>query len=150
MIILRQANIDDAKKILDWRNDPVVRKNSFNSDVIDWSLHLLWLEEVLKDANRYLFIILNENDVEIGQVRFDTHENEAEISITLDKNFRGRGYGTKSIKYSSEKFLKENKQLQRIIARVKTENKLSLDVFKKAGFSEMNCSNLTVYMKFEL
>lgn len=150
MIILRLANINDAKKILDWRNDPVARNNFFNKEIVELDQHLLWLEKVLHDANRSLFIIIDENNIEIGQVRFDVNMDEAEISITLDKNYRGKGYGAESISYSTNNFLKENKKIKRIIARIKPENSVSVNAFKKAGFAEVGGDNSAICMKFEL
>ena len=150
MITLRPANMGDAKKLLDWRNDPAARNNFFNSEVVEFDQHLSWLKKVLRDANRHLFIILNENNKEIGQVRFDVNADEAEMSVTIGKDFRGRGYGTEAIKDSAAKFLAENKKFTKIITRIKLKNKLSLAAFEKAGFVEVSRDSAAVCMKFAL
>ena len=38
-VSLRETNSKDIKKIFEWRNDPKVRDNSFNSDEIKWEDH---------------------------------------------------------------------------------------------------------------
>ncbi len=48
-IALRRAALDDARRLLDWRNDDSVRLVSLNSAPIAWSDHLAWLQRKLAD-----------------------------------------------------------------------------------------------------
>ena len=41
-IYLRLVDDKDMKLLFDWRNDEVVRKNSFSTEPIDWEEHVSW------------------------------------------------------------------------------------------------------------
>ena len=150
MISLRPATIEDSRDLLDWRNDPVTRQNSFQQDEISLENHINWLEKVLSSSDRYLFIIQNDTNQNIGQVRFDQEDDRAEISLGLARTFQGRGYGVESIKYSSQKFLEDHKDITKIIAKIKEENDPSIGAFLKAGYQKYKQEEGVVEMKFEL
>ena len=52
MIRVRHANRGDAKRLFEWRNDPVTIKNLRSKRAVTWGGHLKWLPETLarKDA----------------------------------------------------------------------------------------------------
>ena len=45
-----------------------------------------------------IFIAEDGQGDEVGYVRFDISKGEAEISVSIDKNERGKGYGIEIIK----------------------------------------------------
>ncbi len=132
---LREAAIDDAKLIFDWRNDPLVREVSFSSDEITWESHLNWFKRTLENPLRKIFIgLYQKNSEPFGQVRFDSKDNEAEISIVIAPDHRGKGLGLFLINEGVLKISGLNTNLQKIIAYIKPTNIASKNVFKKAGF----------------
>ncbi len=143
------VTMDHADLLLAWRNDPVVRQNSWNQEVISVDEHRRWLQRIIKDPKSRAFIILNESRQPIGTVRFDVQGDDAEINITIAQEFRGYGYGTSAIEYSCRSFLRQKPFLKRILARIKEKNEASLKAFKKAGFVEMNRSDGVVHLIFE-
>lgn len=99
-MIFRKANINDAKALLSWRNDPDTRANSLSTDPIDWEEHLVWLDNSIRNPNRHLLIALNEDEQEVGTVRFDFLPAPAgayEISWTVAPKWRRKGIGTKMV-----------------------------------------------------
>jgi len=130
-IKIRDANISDANLIYEWTNDPLTRKNSFNSKQIEWEDHIKWLEMKIKDEKYFIYIFEAENKP-IGMVRFESNEY-AVIGVTIAPDFRGKGFGSEIIKLGCERFSLTNKQ--KILAYIKTANSSSIKVFQKAGFS---------------
>lgn len=146
---LKPALIGDFDLLLEWRNEPETRKNSFHQDIVDRETHGKWLEGVLKDPNRELFILQNEAHTPIGQIRFDIEEGRAEVNVSIGKEFRGMGYGSDAVQYGTERFLSEHTAVGRVLARVKEENIGSLKAFARAGYRELSREGGIVSLVFE-
>ena len=132
MLKIRKANIGDINTYFNWANEEEVRKLSFNSSKILYSEHQIWYKKNLLDNDcfMYLFFI----STEIGQVRIQKiPTNGAIINISIDKNFRGMGYGVHMLKMSIELFRKTYPSIV-INAYIKTENVASKIIFEKSGF----------------
>jgi RimJ/RimL family protein N-acetyltransferase len=130
-VTLRPVKKTDFKKILEWRNEPEVRGQMFNSKLISWSEHATFWNKIIEDKRKYGFIISAEGE-DCGVIRFDVENNEAEIDIFISKKFHGKGIGTKAL----EKSIKEAKKLnlRSINARIKPQNYSSIKAFEKNGF----------------
>lgn len=140
MIYLREVEYKDSQILFNWANDLDVRRSSFNSNEISLESHIQWFEKKLKDNNSYIFIICNDKENDIGQIRLDIEKNKALISYSLDKNFRGLGIGKKVLTLMKEKF----KDIT-LIGRVKYNNISSIKSFENAGFKRFNKDN---YIEF--
>jgi len=93
MVTLRLAERRDAGDLLAWRNDPVTRANSRNTDEIAWEAHVAWLDRALADANRRLWIAERSGE-SLGTVSASRDDGaEVEVSITVAPAMRGRGAG---------------------------------------------------------
>ena len=133
---IREANIDDSNDIFEWRNDPITRQMSFNSDVVTFSTHNKWFENSLYNKNRYLFIA-EEEGRKISVIRFDIKEEKstAEISINFNPMERGKRFSSKVILKSISYFnIIDNKRIKTIIAKIKKKNIASKRSFMKCGF----------------
>ena len=75
----------------------MVRAQSFSSEVIPYETHCNWFKQKLVDAKSTLLII-EIDEVPAGIVRFDEKEDGAVIGVSIDKDFRGKGLGSKFIK----------------------------------------------------
>lgn len=133
MLKLRQVSEEDCRLIWTWANDPEVRAVSFSSDAILYEDHFTWFESKLNDPSCYFFIAENSNDEPVGQVRYEREGTEATISISLDRKFRGKGYGPSLLRFASQKFF-ETADVEVIHAYIKEGNEASVGAFKKAGF----------------
>lgn len=133
-IHLRPVFPEDCSLLWEWANDPVVRACSFSSESIPWTQHLEWFESRRKDPNTVHFIATNKESCPIGQVRFDIHGTEAEISLSLCESFRGRGFGTKLIRLAVGELFRITPSVVTVQAYVKPTNQASIRAFEKAGF----------------
>lgn len=130
MLRVRFANIDDIKQVFELSNDEMVRKNSINKEKILWQNHVLWYEDRIKRTNEPFYVVEDENQNFIAQVRFDV-KDENIISISLASEYRGKGLSAQIIKICSEKFNKRP-----VIAYVKEKNVPSLKAFLRAGYEK--------------
>ena len=91
----------------------------------------LWLERVLLDADVALYVAYDdERGVDVGTVRLDRRgDGEAEMSITVDPDERGRGYSRDLIARGIEAAGNV-----RVVARIKPGNTRSLRAFRALGF----------------
>lgn len=129
---LRKSNFEDWRTLLDWRNDPVSRKNSFTENEISETEHINWYKESLKNDKRE-FYILEENSTPIGVIRSDKcKSDEFVLSWNISSKFRGKGYGNIIL----ELFLKNKKGT--FIAEIKPDNLPSILIAEKNGFKKEN------------
>jgi UDP-2,4-diacetamido-2,4,6-trideoxy-beta-L-altropyranose hydrolase len=135
-IRLRQVGEGDVRLIWEWANDPTVRAASFSSEPIPWEQHRQWFRAKLNDPDCVFYIAIDEEETPIGQVRYDVSGHEAVVSISLDVNFRGKGYGSAIIEFAARK-LYRTVGAKLIHAYVKTDNEASISAFLKAGFKKM-------------
>ena len=133
-IQMRRTEISDLDIYYKWVNDDKVRVNSINSEFIEYSSHVQWFnDKVCSDFSfMYIFYFESSNSL-LGQVRIDKFEKENIIDISVDKNFRGRGYSVYMLNLSTidffQKFPKES-----VTAYVKKENFSSIKQFSRAIF----------------
>ena len=135
-IRLRRVREEDGRLIWEWANDPSVRAVSFSSEPILWEQHLKWFQSKLNDPGCVFYIALDEEDVPIGQVRYDVKDGEATVSISLGSSFRGKGYGNEIIELSSRKLFKAL-NAKSIHSYVKTDNEASVEMFLEAGYKNV-------------
>jgi len=133
-VTLRPAVLEDCRRLWEWRNEQATREASFSSQSIPFEEHAQWFASKLSDPHMRIFIAAGNHGYEIGYVRFDIIEEEAKISVSIDKNERGKGYGVAVIKNGSDHLLM-TEPLQRIIAHIKTNNPASVVAFERAGFT---------------
>jgi RimJ/RimL family protein N-acetyltransferase len=132
---MRPAEIDDIKDLFTWNNHPLARKNSFRSEPIAWDEHKKWFNERMADAKTTIYILCT-NDEKLGSVRFEEKRKGIRISVMLNPDYIGKRLGAELIRKGIEKYVKEKKPDQPIIAEVKGDNVSSKKAFLKAGFTE--------------
>ena len=134
-ITLRQVRRDDCALLWDWANAPEVRAASFSSEPIPWEEHMRWFESKINDENCFFFLAVNQQSAPIGQVRFDREGEEAIISVSIAKEFRGMNYGILVIEMAS-RTLFEIANISQINAYIKKDNDISKRAFVSAGYEE--------------
>jgi RimJ/RimL family protein N-acetyltransferase len=132
-ISLRNAVPSDIRKIFYLSNDPLVRLNSSVSTVIKWEEHKNLFTKKLKYIN-HLFLLFHFRDKLIGQVRYIVKNNEAEISISVHKRFRGKKISGKMLSLSQKVIIKEYPNVSKIKATAKDFNEASQKIFLNAGY----------------
>lgn len=144
-LVLRFATIEDAQLLLDWRNDPIARENSFSSEIVKYEEHIKWYNAVLNDPNIYIYI-LEYDGKPIGQTRFSIENNTADISYYIATEYRGHGYATKMMSLAEKKMFDLNSNII-FEAEVKLGNIASQKVFKKLKYELIKAGDILVFQK---
>ena len=149
----RNATIDDLDIYYKWANQPSVRMQSFNSELINFEDHVSWFKKKLNDTN-CMMLIFSIDEAKVGQVRFQEEDEEFSIiNISISEEHRGMGYGVMILNIATEiYFSKYPKKL--IKAYVKKENIASNTFFKNAKFilqDETNFNSIKsyIYVKYQ-
>ncbi len=132
-IYLRFAEKEDCRDLFEWRNDETTRKYAFSDEPIRYENHKEWFERSLEKRSRVMLIAFNEDLEKTGQIRFDKHENYAEIDIAVAPDFRGRGIGTSILQKGAKTYM-SNFDAEFLLAKIKYENTASIRIFEKCGF----------------
>lgn len=129
---IRKVSRSDCRLLWMWVNEPEAIANFFSSRAIPWEEHVQWFETKIHDPNCHIFIGVRA-DGEIGQVRFEVSHEEAEVSISVDRRWRGQGNGERLLELGIEALLRETR-VRRIHSHVKPSNRSSLRLFEQCGF----------------
>lgn len=125
---LRKAKISDAKLLFRWFNDVDVRNNSFIQDYTTFENHLKWFSKKINNSDTSIFILSNGFN-NIGQIRIDYEKDYWLIDYSIDREYRGMGFGKIIIKLLLKKC--NNFKFRAV---VKKDNLASINVFLKTGF----------------
>ena len=122
----RLATIQDAETLLLWRNDLATRRASHNTEKVEVESHVVWLNEVLQNPERRLFIA-EEDEVPVGTVRADFSMGAWDLSWTVAPCARGKGVAKKMVAEIASR-IKDP-----IRAEVKIDNLGSAKIAENAG-----------------
>lgn len=138
-MMLRPATMDDAKAVLEWKNDPLALAMSKNTKPISVAGHMAWFEQSLAGAFREI-LIAHEDARPVGMVRFDRDDDDLYVSINVAPAERGRGYGRRMLDMA----LSPN---QSYVAEIRPENTASLRLFAGCGFRRVDTEGAFVRME---
>ena len=133
-LTIREATFEDAQIIFDLSNDEEVRNNSINKNRIKWEEHLKWLKNKLEDSGYKIYLFYMEN-VFVGQVKFEINVQEAVISISILKEFRGHGLAHSMLERSIQNLISQFNIIKTITAYIRQNNIASTKSFSKIGFT---------------
>jgi UDP-2,4-diacetamido-2,4,6-trideoxy-beta-L-altropyranose hydrolase len=133
---IREVSVDDCKQLWEWANDHSVRTLSFSSEPIPWERHVEWFRSKINNPACVLQIAMYGNENPAGQIRYDLDGDQAVVSISLDRAFRGKGYGSLLIRRSAQKLF-ATRAVTIIHAYVKRTNQTSTRAFEKAGYQDV-------------
>src|SRR3989344_633252 len=117
-------------------NQPSIRSASLTSQKILPLDHNKWLANKLVDKNCF-FLVAKYNSQLVGQIRFDRSDaSDASpvLSISLDKNYRQMGFGSRLLSSGLQKLTLYWPEAKSVKAFVKIENKPSQKFFSKNNF----------------
>lgn len=125
----------DSEFIFQLRNAPDVRNLAQNSEIIPIESHQAWFQDRILVIKEQPFWVVAHNGDRIGYVRFDKGPvQKFFISIAISEKFRGRGLGGVALNKSISKF-QSAFPFEKIGAVIHVENKASIQIFTKAGFT---------------
>ena len=131
-VVLRPAKLKDKCLLFKWFNskDSLDIKIKTDNKII-FTNHVRWFEERLKDNNTFIWIIENNKNKSIGQIRFQySEEKYFDIDIYIVDRYRKLGVASKALKRAENIF--NTKPLRAI---VKKNNYSSYLFFDRNGYS---------------
>lgn len=146
VIIFKKVSFSDCDLLFRWANDVDVRENAFNTESIMYENHVAWLKRKTTEILTEMFIVYVD-EKPIGQIRIEMNDfGEGEISYSIDKGERGKGYG--SLLLSEIVVLFANKKEHKVnclTGKVKFNNIASQKAFLKANFIERKTEDYWIY-----
>lgn len=137
-IYLRRVKETDMKLLFDWRNNELVRKNSFCMDPVEWNEHVKWFNTTLVKSS-VLFFILICKEQEVGQIRIDLElDNTAIINYSIAEKYRGLSYGKQILHLAETELYERFKNKYMLKALVKENNISSQVAFERLGYILQN------------
>lgn len=135
----RRVTSSDSRMLFEWRNDPVTRRRSRNTEPITWESHQSWLAHTISSSGRLLLLVECEGKP-TATVRFDRIETEGrhegyEVSITLAPESRGLGLAAESLRSSEAAILLETPGSVRLFATIHEDNPASYRLFARARYT---------------
>ncbi len=147
---LRALELDDYKKIVNWRNDTEITDLlGGNRFYVSSQREKEWVEDAIRnDRNNLHLVICNDNKEALGLVNLtniDYQNKKAEFSIMIgDKKSQGKGIGKQStilmLKHAFE-FLNLNK----VWLTVLTSNTIAIKLYEKIGFQNEGILRQEIY-----
>ena len=134
-ISLRGVQANDMQDLFNWRNHPDIRKNFFNTKSISWDDHEKWFKKKIKDKKTKIYMAYYQKQ-KIGAIRFEDTGDEIKVSVMLNPEYLGKGFGSKIIRMATEIFIKERNPEKTVCAKIKVDNVASIKAFQKAGYKE--------------
>lgn len=145
---VRPARLNDAQMMFDWRDHSATRAVSGTHDPLVWEEHIAWLERVLADPARPLYIG-EIGGSPVGVIRFDfapqradDEAARAEVSLYCDPALHGLGLGP-ALLLAGE--VAANPAI--VDATVLAGNHASRALFEKCGYA---ASGPTAFVKHRL
>jgi len=132
-IYLKKAEWLDVDLLFKWTNDKEVRENSFHSDKIFYDKHIEWYRNCLKSNNTDIFLCYLDAEP-IGQVRLNFTSDGAQISYSISKEYRGKGFGKIIIQLVEAEVVNNRLEIKNLFGSVKIDNIASQRVFESLGY----------------
>jgi UDP-2,4-diacetamido-2,4,6-trideoxy-beta-L-altropyranose hydrolase len=145
---IRAAASGDRSLVWKWRNDPVTRANSRNSNILSRDDHDAWYAETMVSSDHLMLIGVVENEP-FGVARFDrTAGSEFEVSINLASHRRGAGLGRRLLSCACAVF-EQRVEHANLFAEIKIGNSVSRRLFEACGFNFFEeCCGFVTYRRF--
>lgn len=140
-VTVRTAKSGDCVRLWRWRNEPAVRKVSFQSKVIPLAEHKAWFSKKIKDDHTKILIGEKNSKTPFGYARIDkTGKTAGEVHIAVRKADWGKGLGVQLLQKACRYGFKRM-NLKSISAQIKADNPRSVKLFEKAGFEAVKNKN---------
>ena len=144
--LVRKVEKNDSRQILAIRNHPSNLKFFNDQEKALWENHNPWFEKkYFSGEDNHCFVLIYEEKL-IGYCRYDESDGGHVISIALDPDYQGKGFGTKLLVSS----LAEVSVSGPIVAEVHKNNTSSLKLFERNNFRIYKEDINKYYFKYEI
>jgi len=127
-LTLRGATLQDARLLLEWRNDLVTRASSFNSQVIQTEEHARWLTRRIAAGPEKKTFVAAVGGVPVGTIRLDDDGAAIELSWCIGAEHRRKGYGFAMVAKAIAGLTVP------LVANIKRDNESSIKIARRLGF----------------
>lgn len=145
-ITLRPIKEEDCDLLFEWLNDREVRQMSFSTEPVSYEEHINWFSKKLCSSLTNAFIICFD-EKPVGQIRIHIEKNDGIISYSIDKNYRGHGYGSETLKKIIDEIKEREIKVDKLIGKVKNGNICSRKAFQKAGYKSVERQDYIEFYK---
>lgn len=141
MVSIRPITPNDTDKIIAWRNNPRVRRNFIDQNLLTKEIHTRWLETVVNTGKAEQFII-EADGTGVGSVflrDIDNAHKKAEFGIFIGEDgYAGKGVGTEAARKILE-YAFDSIGLNKVFLRVLADNAAAIRSYEKCGFVREGC-----------
>jgi UDP-4-amino-4,6-dideoxy-N-acetyl-beta-L-altrosamine N-acetyltransferase len=142
---------DQVGKILEWRNDPIVRQYSNNHSEITINEHKAFVEKLKVNTSReYYFVSLRPEFVDGGGVIHFNDINGTEATIGLYKNLKSTMHNVGEILMDLIMIIAKQKQLKKIKLDVLKNNGRALVLYGRYNFRITKEDEQSYYMEKQM
>lgn len=123
--------------IYKWRNDPLIRRVMYNSNLLKWEDHVKWFQMLQTDEEKVLRILYYDG-IPYGVANFRVLNKESgvgEWGFYIGEKNAPKGMG-KALAYMMLNFLFDNMKIHKVCAEVLDYNTISLNFHEKIGFEK--------------
>ncbi|MBI2057845.1 MAG: GNAT family N-acetyltransferase [Candidatus Yanofskybacteria bacterium] len=140
-IKVRPAQLGDAQRIWEIRNEPASLAVAASQEVIPLPRHIDWFDsKYFKQDGNFCFVGEVDGNV-VGYCRFDLDGSHYLNSIAVSSSMHGKGIGTLLLGQSVAQ-LKTDKPIH---AEVRKYNLASVKIFERNGFQKMSEDEKNIY-----
>lgn len=140
-IKVRLAQLNDAQRIWEIRNEPAALAVAASQDVIPLAQHVNWFNDKYFTNKGSVCFVAEADKNLVGYSRFDLDKNKYTNSIAVASSMHGKGIGTLLLKQSIEQL----KSVSPIHAEVRKYNLASIKMFERVGFRKIFEDNQNIY-----
>lgn len=140
LMLYKPITFGDRDIIIEWRNKDRIRKNMFNTDIINYTDHCNWVQSTISDQSKiYLIAYDKRNDKPIGLAHvsnINRYLSNCEWAFYLgEDSYLGRGHAIE-MEFLILKLVFEELKLHRLSCVVLDFNQPVISFHKKFGFIE--------------
>jgi RimJ/RimL family protein N-acetyltransferase len=148
-LTLREARLDDAEAVWDWRRGGGADRYYRSPQGGDMASHIAWFKAALADRKRHL-LIFELDSQPVGHIRLDIlhQESAADVSICINSMHRGAGLGSRALKKLI--IFARMQGIAVLYAEIHRDNVGSLKVFTGVNFAIIEQSGLFVRLRLTL
>ena len=137
-IILRPISESDTERIVQWRNQPEIRKCFLDRRDLTREIHIKWLNEIVKTGRAVQWIICEkETEKPLGTVYLrdiDQTNFKCEFGLYIGElKYQGLGYGKEAVNLVTE-YAFRGLKLRKVYSRIMAENARSIANMESAGY----------------
>ncbi|ABW19243.1 GNAT family N-acetyltransferase [Alkaliphilus oremlandii] len=140
-IIIREANVNDAKKMLKYLDQISCESDFLTFGKGEFNLNLQQQEQFIESTSKQknaLFLVAEHEGEIIGNLNFSAGirprtMHTGEFGVSVLKDYWGKSIGTELIKYLIQ-WCHDSKIIKKVNLRVRTDNQSAIHVYEKLGF----------------